>query len=133
ARNQGGGLKQRKIAISRDGGATWSATQHDAMLIEPVCQASIIRHPNAGESARAVLLFSNPGIQTGRSNGVIRLSQDDGKTWPVSRVLYPGGFGYSCLGSISDDSIGCLFERDDYKTITFASFSLDWLKNSAGQ
>lgn len=127
ARNQGGGLKQRKIAISRDGGTTWSTTQHDAALIEPVCQGSILRHPNAGDPQRDFILFSNPGIQTGRSNGVIRLSRDEGKTWPVSRVLYPGGFAYNCLASLPDDSVGCLFERDGYKTIRFARFTLDWL------
>ena len=127
ARNQGGGLKQRKNSISRDGGATWSATQHDVALIEPTCQASILRHPNDGDAARDVLLFSNPGTTAGRSNGVVRLSRDDGQTWPASRVLYPGGFAYSCLASLADGSIGCLFERDDYKTITFARFTVDWL------
>ena len=127
ARNQGGGLKQRKNSISRDGGATWSATQHDATLIEPTCQASLLRHPNDGDAARDVLLFSNPGTTAGRSNGVVRLSRDDGQTWPVSRVLYPGGFAYSCLASLADGSIGCLFERDGYKTITFARFTVEWL------
>ena len=128
ARNQGGGLKQRKISISRDGGATWAATQHDAALIEPTCQGSILRHPNSGDDpARDVLLFSNPGTQTGRTNGTIRLSRDEGKTWPVSRTLHPGGFAYSCLASLPDGSVGCLFERDGYKTITFARFTLEWL------
>ena len=127
ARNQGGGLKQRKISVSRDGGATWSATQHDAALIEPTCQASLLRHPNDGDAARDVLLFSNPGTTAGRSNGVVRLSRDDGQTWPASRVLYPGGFAYSCLASLADGSIGCLFERDGYKTITFARFTVEWL------
>jgi sialidase-1 len=127
ARNQGGGLKQRKTAISRDGGATWSTTQHDATLIEPVCQGSILRHPNTGDPARDVFVFSNPGTQVGRSNGVVRLSRDEGKTWPASRVLYPGGFAYNCLASLPDDSVGCLFERDGYKTIAFTRFTLDWL------
>ena len=131
ARNQGGGLKQRKISTSRDGGATWSATQHDAALIEPTCQGSILRHPNNGDAARDVFLFSNPGTQTGRTNGVVRLSRDDGKTWPVARVLHPGGFAYNCLASLPDGSAGCLFERDGYKTITFARFTLEWLNAEA--
>lgn len=128
ARNQGGGLKQRKIAISHDGGETWSTTRHDAALIEPVCQASILRHPGNGDPARDVLVFSNPGTQTARTNGVIRLSRDDGKSWPVSRVLYPGGFAYSCLASLPDGSLACLFERDGYKTIALARFSLGWVE-----
>ena len=129
ARNQGGGEKLRKISISRDGGETWSATQHDTALIEPTCQASILRHPGNGDPSKDVFLFSNPGTQTGRTNGVIRLSRDEGKTWPVSRVLHPGGFAYSCLASLPDGSVGCLFERDGYKTLSFARFTVGWVES----
>ncbi len=122
ARNQGGGEKLRKTAISRDGGETWSATEHDRALIEPVCQASILRH------AENVFLFTNPASQTARTNGTVRLSRDEGKTWPVSRVLYPGSFAYSCLASLPDGSAACLFERDGTRKISFARFTLDWLE-----
>ena len=128
ARNQGGGEKLRKISISRDGGETWSTTQHDAALIEPVCQASVLRHPGNGDPAKDVFLFSNPATQTGRTNGTIRLSRDEGKTWTASRVLYPGGFAYSCLASLPDGSAGCLFERDGTKKITFAQFTVNWVE-----
>lgn len=127
ARNQGGGEKLRKISISRDGGLTWSRTEHDTTLIEPVCQASILRHPS-DEPAKDLFLFSNPASQTGRTNGTVRLSRDQGKTWPISRVLYPGGFAYSCLASLPDDTVGCLFERDGTKKISFARFSIDWIE-----
>ena len=126
-RNQGG-AKLRKISVSRDGGETWSPLRNDPALIEPQCQASILRHPGSGDPARDVFLFSNPATQTGRTNGMIRLSRDEGKTWPVSRVLYPGGFAYSCLVTLSDGSAGCLFERDGYKAIAFAPFTLEWVE-----
>lgn len=127
ARNQRGD-KHRKTSISRDGGQTWSPLQDDPALIESECQASIIRHPTGGDFTRAVFLFSNPATQVGRSNGVVRLSRDEGKTWPVSRVLYEGGFAYSCLASLPDGSAGCLFERDGYKTIAFARFTMEWIE-----
>lgn len=111
ARNQGG-AKLRKVSLSRDGGETWSPLRDDPALIESECQASILRHPGPGDPARDVFLFSNPATQIGRSNGVIRLSRDEGQTWPVSRVLYPAGFAYSCLASLPDGSVACLFERD---------------------
>ena len=126
ARNQGG-AKVRKISVSKDGGETWPPLRDDATLIESQCQASILRHPGGGDPARDVFLFSNPATQIGRTNGVIRLSRDEGKTWPVSRVLYRGGFAYSCLATLPDGSIGCLFERDGYKTICFARFTQEWL------
>jgi sialidase-1 len=133
ARNQGGGEKRRKISISRDGGETWSTTRHDATLIEPVCQASILRHPGNGDPMKDAFLFSNPATQTGRTNGTIRLSRDEGKTWPVSRVLYPGGFAYSCLASLPDSSVGCLFERDGTKRISFARFTVGWIEGKANE
>jgi sialidase-1 len=127
ARNQGGD-KLRKVAISSDGGQTWSVTRNDPVLIEPACQASLLRHSGNNDPSKDVFLFSNPGTQSARTNGTIRLSRDEGKTWPVSRVLYPGSFAYSCLTSLPDGSVGCLFERDGYKKISFARFTLDWVE-----
>jgi sialidase-1 len=128
ARNQGGD-KLRKIAISRDGGETWSPTHTDATLIEPVCQASLLRVPDERDPAKGILLFSNPASQTARTNGTIRLSRDEGRTWPVSRVLYPVKFGYSCLTSLANGAIGCLFEREGY--ISFVSFTIGWVEEEA--
>lgn len=130
ARNQGGD-KLRKVSISRDGGETWSATRHDAALVEPVCQASLLRHPGGADVTRDVFLFCNPATQTGRTNGTVRLSRDEGKTWPSARVLYPGSFAYSCLASLPDGSVGCLFERDGTRKISFAAFTMEWVINSA--
>ncbi len=125
ARNQGGS-KLRKIALSRDGGETWSSTQDDPVLIEPVCQASLLRHHDAA-SGNPVLLFSNPASQTGRVNGTVRLSRDEGKTWPVARQIYSGSFAYSCLAPLPDGAVGCLFERDGTRKISFTSFTLEGL------
>jgi sialidase-1 len=124
ARNQNG-EKVRKVAFSSDGGTTWSATITDPALIEPACQASILMHPTGSGNA---LLFSNPGSTTARTNGIIRMSLDEGKSWPVSRVIYPGSFAYSCLGSLQDGRVACLFERDGYSKISIAIFSVDWVK-----
>jgi sialidase-1 len=128
ARNQGGN-KHRKISISHDGGETWEATRTDPVLIEPVCQASLLRHPGIGN--QDLFLFSNPASETNRTNGTIRLSRDQGKTWPSARILYPGSFSYSCLASLPDSSVGCLFERDANKRISFAQFSITWIEQAS--
>src|SRR5687767_12716728 len=128
ARNQVGD-KLRKIAISRDGGVTWSATRDDLALIEPECQASLLRHPNNNDPTKDAFLFSNPATQSARTNGTIRLSRDEGKTWAASRVLYPGSFAYSCLASMPDGSVGCLFERDGYRKTSFVRFTVDWIED----
>jgi len=117
----------RAIAWSKDGGETWSEIQFDETLIEPVCQASFIRYTDEHHNDKNRLLFSNPASKNSRDNGTIRLSYDEGKTWAISKTLYHGGFAYSCLTVLPDMSIGCLYEKDGYKKIIFARFSLDWL------
>jgi sialidase-1 len=132
ARNQDG-AKLRKVATSRDGGATWSPLADDPHLQEPVCQASLLRHPNTGAASNAVLLFCNPASQRGRTNGVVRLSRDAGRTWPVSRVIYPGSFAYSCMAPLPDGSVALLFERDNCSRIAFCRFTPAWLAGGTEQ
>ena len=119
---------RRLVATSDDDGITFSKPIEDKTLIEPVCQASILRVP--GESDR--LLFSNPA-STKRERMTVRLSLDGGKTWPKSRQLFAGPAAYSCLAVLSDGTIACLYERGDkspYENITLARFSLNWLMES---
>jgi sialidase-1 len=118
--------KLRLIATSSDGGETFTRPVEDPALIEPVCQASILRYP--GE--KGGILFSNPASGK-RERMTVRLSTDDAKTWPRSRVLFEGPAAYSCLTVLPDKSIGCLYERGDkgpYERIVLARFSLDWVK-----
>ena len=122
-----GRARLRKTARSTDGGQTFSPLVDAKALIEPQCQGSILRYTDPLDGFKSRLIFSNPASQSGRRNGTIRLSTDEGKTWPVARTLYAGGYAYSCLTVLPDGTIGCLFERDGYKRITFARFSLSWL------
>jgi sialidase-1 len=116
---------RRFVSVSKDGGQTWTAPTEHAALVEPVCQASLVRYP--GTPSRP--LFSNPA-STKRETMTVRLSPDDGRSWPMARVLHDGPAAYSCLTSLHDGTIGCLYERGDrtpYETITFARFPLGWL------
>lgn len=120
------GKGRRAVATSRDGGATWSEPQEDPALVEPVCQGSFIRYSWRGDG-RSRVLFSNPASTKGRHHLTVRLSYDDGRTWPVSRLLYEPSSAYSSLAVLPFGEIGILYERDDYKKITFSKFNLDWL------
>lgn len=80
-RQEGNG---RAIAVTADLGKTW--TEHPTSrraLIEPACQASLLRHDyiEDGEE-RHVLLFANPNSKERRNNITIKVSFDDGQTWP---------------------------------------------------
>jgi sialidase-1 len=123
-RNYGTSSRERAVATSADGGATWSELSHDAALIEPACQASILRQ--SWEPSR--LLFSNPADRKARVRMTVRLSRDEGKTWPVAKELGGGPAAYSCLTILPDRSVGCLYETGEksaYEKIVFARFSIE--------
>ncbi|GIW80641.1 MAG: sialidase [Gemmatales bacterium] len=118
------GKKRRAVATSHDGGSTWSECVDSDVLIEPVCQASLIRYDDM------TLLFSNPASTTTRHRLTVRLSRDGGKTWPASKLLYAGPSAYSSLAVLKDKTVGCLFERGDKiysEKISFARFSITWI------
>jgi sialidase-1 len=124
-------MHRRAIATSADGGKTWSPIHDDPTLIEPVCQGSFIRYTLAAEHGRNRLLFCNPGSEQSRVNGTVRLSYDEGQTWPIAKTLVPGSFAYNCLTVFKDMTVGCLYETDSYGRIRFTRFTLDWLTDGA--
>lgn len=114
------GEKHRMISISRDRGMTWSKPSADTGLLEPICQAALIRWPGAD---RDLLIFSNPA-STKREKMTVRLSQDGGRTWPHALQLHAGPAAYSALAAAGKDVL-CLYERGQkqpYETITLARF-----------
>jgi sialidase-1 len=120
----------RQVALSRDGGLTWQDQHFDPTLIEPVCQASIRRY-SWPEQGRSLILFSNPASETERANMTVRLSYDEGETWPIAKTLQPGPSAYSCLAVLANGDVACLYEagRDDFReSIVLATFPLDWLE-----
>ena len=113
------GRNVRAQATSTDGGVTWTPPTDAPPLIEPVCQASLLRH----EQAR-LLLFSNPAAKT-RVQLTVRASADNAKSWRDVAVLHAGPSAYSCLVELGPDLAGCLYERGEkraYEQITFARF-----------
>jgi sialidase-1 len=120
---------RRAIATSKDDGLTWSDVTLDDALIEPVCQASLLRFTTAKEHGKNRMLFANPA-STKREKMTVRLSYDEGATWPVAKPLFGGQSAYCCLTVLPDLTIGCLYERGTksaYEKVTFARFSLEWL------
>ena len=118
------GAKYRKLAISKNGGQTWSQLKDHPDLPEPQCMGSTIRlsWPEEGGS---VLLYSGPASQNNREQGTIFISRDEGETWPERQLIYPGEFAYSCLTKMLDGSVGLLFEADGYAAIKFVKLSIN--------
>lgn len=115
------GRNRRTHATSADGGLSWTAPKDVPDLIEPVCQASILRAP-----AAKLFLFSNPAA-TKRERLTVKASADDGRTWPRELVLHEGPAAYSSLVILDATTAGCLYERGEKaarERITFARFAL---------
>jgi hypothetical protein len=119
----------RMVATSTDGGRTLSSARADSALIEPPAQASILRYSTGASQGGNRLLFSNPA-SAARERLTVRLSYDEGATWPVARVVHGGPSAYSSLTVLPDRSIAVLFERGErspYERITLSRFTLAWL------
>jgi sialidase-1 len=116
----------RAISRSTDGGVTWSPLEFHQDLIEPVCQASLVRHPKP-QPGGTPMLFSNPADRTKRIRMTVRQSRDEGHTWPAQKVIHEGPSAYSCMAILPDGHLGMLYERgaqSPYETITFARLPL---------
>ncbi len=123
--------KSRAVSFSEDGGLTWSVPKHDSGLPDPICQASLIRQMDANGHIR--LLFLNPASQEQRASMTVRVSLDEGETWPASKVLYAGPSAYSCLAPLPGGEAACLYEagvENPYERIVFERFSVDELVKS---
>ena len=125
----------RLYAVSKDGGITWTDPVEENEQAEPLsgCQASFIRFTAKKDgSNRNRILFSNPDCTKERENMTIRLSYDEGVSWPVSKILHKGPSAYSSMTVLPDRTIGILYEngeRSSTEKISFARFDIGWLTN----
>ena len=122
----------RAVTRSNDGGTTWQLpVQFDPVLIEPVCQGSLVVIGPLSDSPSGSVFFANPASRTARVDLTVRRSDDGGNTWPHSLLLAPGnddGLGYSCLAAgaplITAEGIesGAILFEAPGGTIAFTTF-----------
>jgi len=99
----------RAVSVTHDMGKTWKVHSSDhGALPEPVCMASLISHDL--KDGRRVLFFSNPNSKYKREKMTVRMSLDQGKTWPKSILLDQKGGAYSSLAMVNDRTLGILYE-----------------------
>jgi len=127
------GKKKRVYARSSDNGNTFSKLAWDNVLIDPICQASLVRFTDEDNYGKNRVLFSNPA-STKREKLTIRVSYDECKTWVVSKMLNKGPSAYSDLAIAPNMTICCFYERGEehpYEKLTFAQFTIEWLTDNA--
>jgi sialidase-1 len=113
--------------------------------LEPGCMAGLVNHPPTAETDGPFLLFSNPQTteraHRERKDVTIKASFDQGRTWPMSRLLQAGPSAYSDLAVLPDGTILCFYECGRrkssrkagrpwaYACLTVAHFNLAWLSD----
>ena len=113
-----------------DGNIYFDEAYTDTNLQSPTVQASIQRYSWPDEAAlggQNRILFSIPDHARLRTNMTVRLSYDEGDTWPIAKVIDPGPAAYSDLVVDEEGDIGLIYERGNAGGIYYTSFSLDWL------
>lgn len=123
------GKQRTAVAMSHDGGETWHELSYDEALLDPTCQSTILMYPDQGDG-KTRLIFVNPAHERKRQHGVVRLSEDGGKTWTYQRLIEDGPFIYSCVTVLPNGKIALLYEtvRNEAIQINFVTFSLNWVK-----
>ncbi|MGL4851732.1 MAG: exo-alpha-sialidase [Phocaeicola sp.] len=123
----------RRICVTSDLGESW--TEHptsSSALIESTCMASIHKHIYTvkGEK-RSILLFCNPESYNSRDHMTLKVSYDDGMTWPDEKKILLdqyGSFGYSCITSVNENTIGIFYESSQAH-MAFQQVKLEELLN----
>jgi len=134
---------RRLVTTSPDGATRWSTPRFDDALLEPICMGGIVRHDHGG---RNVILFSNPhnldggregvpvpGASRDRRNVSVKISRDEGRTWPVSKVVEPGPSMYSDLAVTPAGTILLFYGRGTARhfagsSLRLTRFNLEWLE-----
>ncbi|QOR45039.1 exo-alpha-sialidase [Trueperella pecoris] len=120
------GKGRRIVASSTDGGVNWTDIHIDDNLRDSTNNAQILRpfpSANKGTLRAKVLLFSNTE-QGERVNGKVKMSYDDGKSWPVAKQIREGGTGYTTMAVQPDGSIGLLMEPAIWNQVGYVNFTL---------
>jgi sialidase-1 len=128
------------IAVSRDGGDSWSPLRRAEELITPRVHGSVERLSLASAGGKNRLLFSSPASPHrepehpyGRYNLTVRLSCDEGETWTAGRTIWPHPSSYSDMAVLDDGTIAYVYERGPkgsthyWDELHYVRFNLQWL------
>lgn len=109
-----------RVIFELDDTVRWGETIYHPALIDPAVQASSLK-------VGSFLLFSNPAHPKARRRLTVRVSVDNGYTWPFGREIDAGPAAYSDLVQQADGRVGVLYERGNQGGIVYVNLDLDWL------
>ena len=123
-------------AVSHDGGVTWGEVDYHDQLTEIFSQPNAIAVTGASDiagaaepSSRSIVFANASQMLPFRGCGVMRLSHDDGATWPHNRVINPRHYVYQCMAQLPSGDIALLWERE-WQGLFLTTVPLTWLVSS---
>jgi sialidase-1 len=133
--------KRRRVAVGTiNSFPSWAS--HDELL-DPACQASVLRYT---DNPNRIMFLNSASTET-RTKMRVRISYDEGVTWPISRRVFDnltdqqakeqGKGGYSSMAKTADNMVGALIEINENtsssstsnRSIEFHKFNLSWILN----
>jgi sialidase-1 len=108
----------RHLSWSKDGGTTWSETLQAPDLKATQCNGSMLTLRDKEGQLTSTILFSVPS-PGGRKDGLLYVSKDGGKTWPIVTDTIKGNFAYSALIQLDADTVGLFYETNHHRDIRF--------------
>lgn len=118
---------RRSFSESGDGGLTWGEPRPGIQVTPVMCAIERLPRRESGEISR-ILWSGPPGKE--RRRLVLRLSEDEGKTFPAEKLISEEYAAYSDLTILRDGGVGVLWERGverGYQFITFTRIGRDWV------
>ncbi len=125
----------RKVAMSKDGGATWGEAFYDNELIDPVCEGALEAFFDG--SAQRIICSSNASHPSKRENLTLKFArakdyemwlknlcpQNDSKRWFYEIIINKNRSAYSDMALLKDNSLALLYETGNntvrYEKIIF--------------
>lgn len=123
----------RASAVSHDGGISWENTKIDTNFpFTSQCDGGLNKITDH-TTGKSYLIYSKNESTEGRKNLVIRLSEDNGKTWLITKVLDPNTVLYSDITVLPDNTILVLYETGKGKDVYCIRTNLEWILNKNDQ
>ena len=118
----------RAKAYGKNGYSDWEGYAPDYALHDPGCFGSVVSYND--EKHPYTLIFANCAIKQGRTRVTVKVSFDDGNTYPISKLIDQDRGGY--VEVAADNSSGVIYviyENDWGKSAQIVRFDYDWLVN----
>ncbi len=123
----GGSLeKNRGETYSADGGLSFTeAVIESDKFPSPIVQSSVLSWVSTKMNGKHVLLFSTPSYVDKRLDLIVMASYDEAKHWQQLFKIHNGSSAYSDMVRINNQTLGIIYETDEYQKIRFRWVTLD--------